>query len=376
MALRMIVGTMGSGKSYYGAELIHQYLSEGAVAHTNIDLVDEAIDSLGFTDRTVRLGDDPSEWIPKIRAGREGQENLVVIDEGMLLFDSHDWQATKKKHKSLLEFLVWSRKLGLDVFLIGQAQKGMDVAFTRMSLETISCVAVKTVPVIGPLLVTTRGDFLRVWKYPTGQRTGQKRWVRFDPKVGSIYRTESTHGKFEDIPREVGRAPKNEAGERRKLWAWVWAFVIGLAIASYVIKSAWFKLFSEASTPEVTTSVPSPPARVVDPPPPPSPPSPPPSSDSPPRFKVWGVADFGRLQFWESATGILIKVGAVYDDAIVEAVQMSGAIFKVRLDDERIIAFRPSTRQDAPKPSTTPQPWKPSFSASIWPPSGLLTAQP
>lgn len=381
MAFRIITGTMGSGKSYMGAELCVQYWKEQAVVHTNIDLVAEEVEARGWTEKTVQLGDNPEDWIPKIRRGREGQENLVVIDEGMLLFDAHDWQTTRKKHRQLMEFLIWSRKLGLDVYLIGQAQKGMDVAFTRMALETIACVACKTVPVVGPFLVTIKGDFLRIPKYPTGQRTGRKIWKRFDLAVGSIYRTESTHGKFEDVAQEVSRAPKNETTERRKLWLWVWGFALGLALAAWLIRRGWWQLFGAGSEPvlasQASAAAPAPPARVVTPEliekAPEAAPAP-----KPKRFHVWGVSDLGKLQFWEAGTGVLVRVGEVYDEAVVTALQMSTRIYKVRLDDGRILSFRPARREDRPvvQSNETQPPWKLSSLGSIWPPSGHPSPQP
>jgi len=382
MPLRIITGTMGSGKSYYGAELCAVAWKEGAVVHTNIDIVREEVEARGWGPKAVYLPDEPSEWVSLIRRGREGQENLVVIDESMLLFDSHDWQATKKKHRALLEFFVWSRKLGLDVYFIGQSQKGVDVSFTRMALEVVACNACKEFPFIGPFIVTLFGDFCRTWRYPTGQKTGKRKYCRFDQAVGSLYRTESTHGKFEDIPQEVGRIAKDEALPRRKAWALGLSFVLGLCLSFWMIKKAWFQLFSDTHTTEPTLdqAAKAPPPTVDTPDLVKAEPPKETLAPAPPRFRIWGVSDLGKLRFWEAGTGALVTIGEVYDEAVVIALEMSTSIFKARLDDGRIVSFRRATRHDQ-QPQTPQQAkqnslWNPSSLGSIWPPSGSASRQP
>jgi hypothetical protein len=379
MPFRIITGTMGSGKSYMGAEICMQVWRENGVVHTNIDLIPEEVERHGWTENCVMLGDDPTEWIPKIRRGAEGAENLVVVDEGMLLFNSHDWQTTQKKHRQLLEFLVWSRKMGLDVYFIGQAQKGMDVAFTRLALQVCACSAVKEYPLIGPIMSQLRGDFRRLWKYPTGQKTGEVTYHRFKPEVGAIYKTESTHGKFEALDKQVTRVKGGVDAGRKKSWAVVAAVFAVLGGAIWFVQHAIGRVLgggrdqaSQAENPAPVTV-----ARVTDPEPVAARPVEKPASA--PRFRVWGVSDLGRLRFWEAKTGILCELGAIYDDAVVVAVSMSERIYKLRLDDGRVVHFRPAARADYPPPQPTrnsDQSWKPKSSPFTSLPFGSSGALP
>jgi hypothetical protein len=376
MPFRLITGTMGGGKSYYGAELAIQYWKEGAYVHTNMDMVEEEIEKRGWSDRFIKLGDEPTDWDQHLIGGAEGQENLVIIDEAMVIFDSMDWQANRKRHKNLMHFLTQSRKVGLDIFMIGQAQKGMDATFSRISLEVISCTAVKRWPLIGPFWVTLRGDFCRATKYPNGQRAAPLKFVRFNPEVGSIYRTESTHGRFDGVERRVTRAPKSEKLSRLKAWALLITFVVSMLTIFFLLRHAWKVMFVSPEKPADVSGSRSeqPPRQVTTPEPAPRSAHPAAShaAPAPGRFKVWGCADWGRVTFWEAVTGVQVIAGGVYDEAIVQSLDMSRRIFKARLDDGRTIEFRPATRADAPKPEKI-EPEKPSWKSLSLAPSPAST---
>jgi len=368
MPFRLITGTMGGGKSYYGAELCIKYWKEGAYVHTNMDMVLEEVEKRGWTDRLILLGTEPEEWDSHMIGGAEGQENLVIIDEAMCKFDSLDWQQNRKKYKQLMHFLTQSRKLGLDVFMIGQAQKGMDAQFSRISLEVINCTAVKHWPVIGPYMVTMRGDFCRTSKYPGGQRRGPATYHRLNMEIGSIYRTESTDGRFDNVERRVTRAPAASAKLGRvKAWGLLGVGLVTILIIMMLIRNAWVAWFIKPSKPADVAAGPATRPPTIQTPPLAEGAKPAVSSTSPPppppaRFRPWGTADWGRLQFWEAVTGAHVIVGGIYDDAVVQALDMSGRIFKARLDDGRIVEWRPAARADVPVQKAQPKP-KPSWNS-------------
>jgi len=372
MPFRLVTGTMGGGKSYYGAELCLKYWNEGATVHTNIDLVMEEVTARGFADFTVLLGEEPEEWEKHLLGGVEGQENLVIIDEAMMKFEAHDWQTTRKKHKQLMQFLTQSRKAGLDIYMIGQAQKGMDAQFSRIALQIVNCTAVKEWPVIGAFLVTLRGDFCRKRKFPNGTSAAPAQFVRFDSKVGSIYRTESMDARFDGLERRVTRRPRNEAKSRLKSWAFLIAFVATILVVFWLIKQGFWRLFGKHHQEPTTTqaAVPEPSRTVNRVTTPPLAGASPGGGDGPapevarPKLKVWGVADWGVIRFWEASTGVLIAAGAVYDDAVIKSVDMGQRIFSVRLDDGRTVRFRPAVKADyVPKPQTIAKPWN----QPLWP---------
>jgi len=196
MALWIITGLKGGGKSYYGCELLLKSVREGALVHTNLELVEENWEPVKkWPDQIVMLSGEYESWKNEIRPGVEGMENVVLVDEGALIFNSRDTLKEKAQKDAIFEFLVHSRHLGLDVYFISQHPKNIDVQLRRMAEGIIHCVKTERIPRTGWLLAMMPwfGQFRRHWLDQSGRTTLDSRWAKFDPEVGKLYRTHMTN---------------------------------------------------------------------------------------------------------------------------------------------------------------------------------------
>lgn len=196
IGLRIVSGTVGSGKTYYITEVILQALKEGAQVHTNIDLIDAEIDRRGYRSQIVDLRFvDVRDMKDHIRAGDEKHPNILALDESALHFnvDEQNELDTKKKNKAVFEFLAWSRRYGLEIYFATQARANINVKLRRMSEYTTRCMNMDQVPFYGWLWTMIGRDFRRdiylcdedKEVYYTSQ------YAKFQNEVGSFY---DTHG--------------------------------------------------------------------------------------------------------------------------------------------------------------------------------------
>lgn len=344
------------------AELMKQALEEGAIVHTNLDIVPAEWIKLGYQDdEIVQLGEDIKEWVPKVRPGAEGAENVVIIDEGALAFNSQDWGKAKDQKRQVFEFMVFSRKLGLDVYFISQHEKNIDVQLRRMTQAIIVCVKAKDIRPFGFIFAALLGDFCRHYKDANGSQVYEKKWSRFDPAIGRLYRTESTHGKFADVQRDVRRRVKRDAsaeGVKRKTLVWV-SVVVGCGVMVVSVASRLHARFvgdeiaplpaapvvekpviiTRVETPELPKAV-----EVVEP-----------SRPKEPRFiPRSGQGRNFKGRRYVDVSGQTVYVGSVFRDALVEAIVDEGVIVTIVLDDGNRVRTRPWTRNDPPSWSQAP----------------------
>jgi hypothetical protein len=212
MGFHIIQGTMGGGKTYLGAELIYACLQEGGYVMTNVDLVPEEVERLGWTDKVVMLTGNPSDWKDKLIAGVEGSENCVVIDEAAMLFYVHDAAKNRDTNRPFYELMVWSRKLGLDMYMIAQHADNVDPAIRRAAQYIIHCVNVAKIPFLGAMLKKFMGDFRRVWITPLSLKAVRSTYHRFRPDIGRFYSTEKTAGFQLSLETKATRKKPEESG--------------------------------------------------------------------------------------------------------------------------------------------------------------------
>jgi len=163
---RIIEGVMGSGKSYYGAQIILECLREGGVVHTNLPLRLDVLTEMGYADQIVmlpqRVSDivklqemprnaDGSEAMPVLksdylRGGEEGRENLVVIDEASLQFDIDQQMKDREKNKPIFQLVALTRHVGLDMYFLAQSAQNIDAKLRRMAQGRVRCVRTDTIP--------------------------------------------------------------------------------------------------------------------------------------------------------------------------------------------------------------------------------------
>ena len=243
MGLWVVTGTMGGGKSYFAAELALECWKQGGVVHTlsmpwNIEKVEE----LGYRDKLVLLPDDLSKWVRLEKdfegndrvatdvfiGGSEGAENLVIIDEAGLSLNSMHQAENKKKNEILFRLITMSRQIGLDIYIIIQAATSLDVFIRNIAEATIHLRALGKIPKFGWFFAKLLGDFQRLYLSPQTKKIISKTYVRFNPKVGVLYKTTGVGDRIA-MRRSDGRQakPKGNLG-------------LGVVMAILVILAAVF----------------------------------------------------------------------------------------------------------------------------------------
>jgi len=210
MAIEILTGTLGSGKTYSAVDRwIAAVLGAGGTVSTNVALKWEGMARLCAQRYNVRierdqyidlLDKDISEFHALTPAGTAEQNSLIVIDEGQLDFNSRDWGKTSR---DLLSFLTQSRKENTDILFISQAAENLDKQFRRLAefYWTFRDMSRWTVPGLGvsfPALVkfftfgANNGQYILACKWDRDGRTLlEKHWVRKDQAVFDSYNTKA-----------------------------------------------------------------------------------------------------------------------------------------------------------------------------------------
>ena len=169
---------------------------EGAMVHTNLALNADEVERRGWTAQWVKLPVEPQEWKNVVFAGKEGAENLLLVDEAALMFHVHDQQKMRDNNREIFELLVWSRKAGLDVYFISQSAQNLDAQLRRLTEIRVHCVSVKMIPFVGWFAKVLLGDFKRIrYGGGDGKNSIGGTYHRFNPVIGKFYSTEDTCGR-------------------------------------------------------------------------------------------------------------------------------------------------------------------------------------
>lgn len=242
MAFHIVTGVMGSGKSYYGAELCLQAAKEGATVHTNLPLVQEQWEALGLWDKVVILPHELKEWVRMeerdghqiptsdlLVGGEEGRENIMVVDEASLLFDIDDQMKNRASNKPIFQLVALCRHVGLDLFFLAQHQANVDAKLRRMAETRTRCVKTERIPLVGWLVAPLLGTFLRVVYMGEGTTPYAKTWHRFREEVGKAYRT---HGMRESVGMRIEATRKSKGDDSAKSSGKFWFFLlVGLCLS-------------------------------------------------------------------------------------------------------------------------------------------------
>lgn len=135
MAVYLVTGKLGSGKTLACVGRIRDYLRQDRRVATNLDL---HMDHLATSDDSrryvMRVPDHPQvEDLQSLGRGQDGVEEsrngLLVLDECGAWLNTRAW--TDKGRHAVIDWLLHSRKLGWDVILIVQ-----DVAIIDKQVRT------------------------------------------------------------------------------------------------------------------------------------------------------------------------------------------------------------------------------------------------
>jgi zona occludens toxin (predicted ATPase) len=288
MALTLVTGRVGGGKSYYAVETCLQALKEGAVVHTNLDLKWDIIRGMfpPITHRTdkdgnrveletpidplVKLPSDPAKWITSRKAqpgdsedapliecelivgGQEGAENLVVIDEASFEFGAENQHS--KEHKDKLfpvrQLVTLQRHVGIDIIFVTQSKKKIDAKLREDASERLHCIKALTLPFIGWLAAPLRGDFRRDF-YDQSDHYVTCTWHRFTPEVGKLY---DTHGRRASVAMRLDPTRTAKAGETGKKGAFKMLASLALALVaiSYGLYSTFRTITGDPASSEIS----------------------------------------------------------------------------------------------------------------------------
>jgi len=174
MADYLITGKKGNGKSIYAVGVIRDALAAGKRVATNLDIRLEKLGNPYSTKTIIRLPDTPTvEDMNALGRGQEGvpedDNGIIVLDEVSKFFNSRQWG--DKTRAPLLDWLVHSRKLGWDVYMIAQGQAQIDKQLRESLLEywvTVKRIDKWPIPIVTPLISALTGYDLRMPKYHFG----------------------------------------------------------------------------------------------------------------------------------------------------------------------------------------------------------------
>jgi len=361
MGFKLITGKMGSGKSYWGVEICQKALAENAIVHTNLAFKDEWLTANVNPELFVRLSDDFTTWRDQLRAGREGYENVLVVDESAIMFNARDFAKAKDEKSDVFEFMVHARKLGLDVYFISQSAKNVDSQLRRMSENEMQCLATKRIPAIGPLLVPIFGEFRRFICTPDGREVMEAHWARLKPEVYEAYETEAMHGNNQGIQRQVTRTKATaRVWTGPMLWGMGALFAVAIAVlwsGRSIYGLIQKRLFADDQvTAQVTPTGGgvAPPAVVptvapTTPPPPAAPVEAPPAPRGPAELILSAAGRLfdGRFAIWVREYG-MITAGTFIEEQRVTAIVTQGRDYVLFMDDETKLRVRRAQPKDNP----------------------------
>lgn len=136
----LITGKKGNGKSIFAVGVILDALTAKKRVATNMNIFLDKLTHPYAHCSLVRLPDVPTAHdLHLLGRGQEGvvEENngVIVIDEASKILNSRDWSDKQKQRSPLLDWLVHSRKLGWDVYLIAQGISQLDAQVRKNLLE-------------------------------------------------------------------------------------------------------------------------------------------------------------------------------------------------------------------------------------------------
>jgi len=177
MAVYIVTGKLGNGKTLVSVGRILDKLKAGCIVATNLDIrLEKLLGVQNKSARLIRVPDKPSaDDLYALGSGNddydETKNGLLVLDECGTWFNSRNWQ--DKSRKALNDWFLHSRKLGWDVILIVQDVDIID-SQARMAIAEHTCFCRRLdrlhIPFFGTLLkVFTLGEPVRLPRVHVGK---------------------------------------------------------------------------------------------------------------------------------------------------------------------------------------------------------------
>lgn len=216
MAVYIVTGKLGNGKTLVSVGRIRDKLLSGCIVATNLDLDLAAMCGAQSRNcRVIRVPDKPNaEDLHAIGNGNptydESRNGLLVLDECGTWFNSRNWQ--DKTRKGVNDWFLHARKLGWDVMLIVQDIALVDSqARDAIAEHTVFCRRLDNlhIPIIGTIVKALSGQRLRLPRVHIGKVIYgtspsdplSDRWVYRGTSFFKMYDTKQTF--LVDYPHSV-----------------------------------------------------------------------------------------------------------------------------------------------------------------------------
>lgn len=168
MTVYIVTGKLGSGKNLAAVGRIRQYLERGLPVATNIDLnLPVLMRGRRKCGIVTRLPDFPSpddlEGLGAVdNKSNEENNGALVLDECGVLLNAREWG--DKGRQRIIDWMLHSRKLGWDVYLIVQSMTLLDKQLREALAELVVTVRRTDriqIPLFGTLIRWLSGGWLK-----------------------------------------------------------------------------------------------------------------------------------------------------------------------------------------------------------------------
>ncbi len=221
MAIYLVTGKLGSGKSLACVGRMRDALIDGRRIATNIDVKLEVLFPRRPRGRNVvRLPDKPSVFdLEALGVGNasydETKNGIIILDELATWLNSREW--ADKARQPVIDWLVHSRKHGWDVMFIAQDASQIDRQVRQALVEyLVVCRRLDRLrmPIIGPILQSLTLGFydgrlprvhIAAVRYGTeAHAMVAERWVYMGNELFAAYNTRQIFSDgYEDGPFSV-----------------------------------------------------------------------------------------------------------------------------------------------------------------------------
>lgn len=177
MAVYVVTGKLGAGKTLVAVSRIQRTLAKGGIVATNLNLKLHHFPQVGRYAkqcRVMRIADKPTlEDLESIGRGNltydESKNGLLVLDECGTWFNSRNW--SDKSRQPVIDWCLHARKLGWDIIFIIQDISLMDKqARDALAEHVVYCRRLDklNIPIIGGLISVLSGGRLPLPKVHFG----------------------------------------------------------------------------------------------------------------------------------------------------------------------------------------------------------------
>jgi len=177
MAVYVVTGKLGAGKTLVAVSRIQRTLAKGGIVATNLNLKLHHFPQVGRYAkqcRVMRIADKPTlEDLESIGRGNlsydESKNGLLVLDECGTWFNSRNW--SDKTRQPVIDWCLHARKLGWDIIFIIQDISLMDKqAREALAEHVVYCRRLDklNIPIIGGLISVLSGGRLPLPKVHFG----------------------------------------------------------------------------------------------------------------------------------------------------------------------------------------------------------------